>query len=142
MIFSAIRQYCFVFNNKTDASLTMNISQEIEKLKSEYSDIQFSLWDNQIRLMMFCNLDEKAQDRVLSHYMEKQYDAKEYLEKLQFENIVYDTERLRALKEEAYVDVIDSFDGFIQKLENIKFNDNQLEYAKMESLSGTNILLS
>ena len=120
----------------------MNISQEIEKLKSEYSDIQFSLWDNQIRLMMFCNLDEKAQDRVLSHYMEKQYDAKEYLEKLQFENIVYDTERLRALKEEAYVDVIDSFDGFIQKLENIKFNDNQLEYAKMESLSGTNILLS
>lgn len=156
--FPSISYYCFVFNNKTDASLTMQISEEIEELKNKYPNISFELWDNQKLMALFCELNINAQQIVLSHYTENMYDVESYLGKIEIENMTQDIDYIRGLKNSAqilmnlfntndfvapfHVDILDYIDLYYNNLEKIEFNNDNLVQLKNESLSNIYELLA
>lgn len=149
--FPPISYYCFVFNNKTDASLTMQISEEIEELKNKYSDISFEVWDNQVLMGLFCELNINAQQIVLSHYTENLYDVQGYLGRLEIENMTQDIDHIRTLKASArelmnllntndfvapfHINILDNIDLYSDYLENIEFHNDNLVQLKNASLS-------
>lgn len=157
-IFPSISCYCFVFNNKTDASLTMKISGEIELLKNEYVNIDFEIWDNQRLMEHFCKLSINAQQIVLSHYAENIYGVESYLEKIEIENMTQDIDYIRGLKNCAQtlmnlinekdfvapfrVDVLDDIEFYCNNLGKIEFNNNNLIQLKNECLSNIYELLA
>ena len=156
--FPSISYYCFVFNNKTDASLTMQISEEIEELKSKYPNIGFEIWDNQTLMGLFCDLSLNSQQIILSHYTENVYDVESYLGKLEIENITQDIDRIRALKNSAqtlmnlfntndfvapfHVDILSYMDVYINSLEKTEFNYDNIIQLKNKSISDIYELLS
>lgn len=156
--FPPISYYCFVFNNKTDASLTMQISEEIGELQNKYSNIGFEVWDNQMLMRLFCGLNINAQQIVLSHYAESMYDVQSYLGRLEIENMTQDIDHIRALKACAQklmnllntndfvapfcVDILDYIDLYTNNLEKTEFNNDKLVQLKNVSLSNIYELLA
>lgn len=155
--FPSITEYCFVFNNKTVASLTMQISEVIEKLKKEYPKIKFKIWDNQKLIKHFCKLNKNSQEIILSIYSESIYDTEDFLKEIENEDIIQDIKHIRSLKNVAQellhllntndfvapfpIDVLIDIDIYNECLEGIQFNSDMLKKLKDDSLLKINGLL-
>lgn len=148
--FPSITKYCFVFNNKTDASLTMQISEVIEKLKKAYPEIKFKIWDNQKLIKLFGKLNKNSQEIILSIYSESIYDAEDFLKEIENEDMIQDIKYIRSLKNVAKelryllntndfvapfpITVLIDIDIYNESLEEIEFNCDLLKKLKNESL--------
>ena len=136
----------------------MQISEGIEELKNKYPNVGFEVWDNQTLMGLFCGLNLNVQQIILSHYAENIYDLESYLGKLEVENITQDIDRIRMLKNSAqtlmnlfntndfvtpfHVDILGYIDFYINNLEKIEFNNENIIQIKNKSISDIHELLA
>jgi hypothetical protein len=149
--FPDIKEYYFVFNNKTNASVTMEFCEVIEELSKEYPSIKFNIMDNQKLKEFFCDLDISAKKRVLEILKDElDINARMFLAKTKCEDLKWDIENLREclsfgkilmkkLKDYDLIapfkeDIFDDIEKYKELLSDKDFVNEGLIQAKSESL--------
>lgn len=96
--FPKITSYIFVFNNKSDATVSMKISQFICELKKEFNHINFGLWDLQYLIKEFQSLCQDSQMRILGIYPDNNLGNSMAISTWKNEDFIQDVNNIRKQK--------------------------------------------
>lgn len=97
--FPQISSYIFVFNNKSDATISMEISTYINDLKEQFKNIIFNIWDIQHLIKEFQSLCVENQMRIVGIYPDNNFANDVALTKWENEDIIEDINIIRKYKE-------------------------------------------